>query len=104
MNINNINNTPLIKKGKEGNIQIITKKKEKKPREINSELNDNKQSDFNKLYNLSKNNNISDEHDDKKLESKDLEIEDNNNLMNYNSNKTYKTQEKPRTYLYEKNK
>ena len=102
-NINDKNDNPIVKKGKEENIQIITKRKERRPKELINELNINEQSDLNKFYNFS-NNNINNEHEDKKLNKNDLESDDNNNLINYNSNnKSYKTQDKPKTYLYDKN-
>ena len=79
---------------KDKSFKIITKKKDKNPQEINNELND--VLDLNSYYNNNKNNDSYG-----KLNKNDL---DGNNINNYNNiNNFMKTQEQPKTYLYEKN-
>ena len=101
-NIYSMSNIPGLRT-KENTLKIITKKKDNKPREIMNELND--VSDFNELYNKAKNsiNNIKNEYSGK-LSKGDLEQDDNKNMINFNNDyKIIKTQDEPKTYLYEKN-
>ena len=85
-----INNITGFKTSKNNNIQIITKRKDNKPRENN--IDSNNVLDINKYY---VNNNLNDGNDN---------AIDNNNNNDYKiNNYMIKTQIVPKTYQYEKN-
>ncbi len=98
---NSTNNNNLEKNDNKSTFKIITKKKEKNPKKINNELND--VSDFNNLYKQSKNEDYNEEGNtgQNNLNDDDFQMNKSKSKNNYqNNNILYKTQDKPKTYLY----
>ena len=98
---NNPDNNSLKLDDNKSHFKIITKKKEKRSKEINNELNDI--SEFNKDSKKELNNDFEGNDDQNNLNDDNFQVNNKSKYKsNYQSNNMlYKTQDKPKTFQYE---